>query len=349
MWSQFVENSIWMAWILGTGLAVLVWLVLLFTKNRAETHLQKIREKDPQALPYTGVVLEETKGYFLLGFSLYIGVRLPAHPGNLAWDLQQYIFLIILVQIGIWGHALLKKWAKVVFKKKKETDAAQASAIGILQLMASIALWIILAVAGLSSLGVEVGTLVAGLGVGGIAIALASQKILGDLFASFTIVMDKPFAVGDFIIVGDIKGHVENIGLKTTRIRSLGGEQLILPNSDLLESRIQNFQRMKERRNQMLIGVVYQTPLDKLKRIPEIVREIIEAQEQVRLDRVHFKEFGPHSLNFEIVYYALTREYKPFMEIQQTINLALFERFHQEGITFAYPTQTVFVENPESQ
>ena len=191
--------------------------------------------------------------------------------------------------------------------------------------------------------GVEVGTLITSLGVGGIAVALAVQNILGDLFASISIVLDQPFIVGDFITVGEYMGTVEHIGLKSTRVRSLTGEQLIFSNSDLLDSRIRNYKRMANRRVSFTIGVTYQTPYEKLVEIPEIVQEIIEAQPQTSFDRVHFKAYGDSSLNFEVVYYMLTSDYDVFVDVQQAINLEIFRRFAEEGIEFAYPTQTVFV------
>ena len=196
-------------------------------------------------------------------------------------------------------------------------------------------------------MGFEVSTLVAGLGVGGIAIALASQKILGDLFASLTIILDRPFVVGDYIVSNDIRGVVIKIGLKTTLVRSLEGEMLILPNSDLLESRLRNFRRMEERRALLNIGVVYQTSLEKLKSIPQLIQEIIESQENTRFDRAHFKSYGPHSLDFEIVYFLKSRDYHLYMDTLQEVNLRIFELFEKENIEFAYPTQTLFIAEPE--
>jgi small-conductance mechanosensitive channel len=179
--------------------------------------------------------------------------------------------------------------------------------------------------------------------VGGIAVALAVQNVLGDLFASFSIVLDKPFVIGDFIIVGDHLGTVEHVGLKTTRIRSLSGEQLVFSNTDLLGSRIRNFKRMYERRVVFSLGVVYQTPARLLEKIPPMLRQIVESREQVRFDRAHFRDFGPHSLNFEIVYWVLSPDYALYMDIQQEINLEIYRRFEQEGIDFAYPTQTLYL------
>jgi len=173
----------------------------------------------------------------------------------------------------------------------------------------------------LDTLGIDITALVAGLGVGGIAVALAVQKVLGDLFASLSIVLDKPFAVGDFLIIDQHMGSVEYVGLKTTRLRSLSGEQLVFSNSDLLGSRIRNYGRMYERRVVFNIGVTYQTPRDKLVMIPQILRAAIEAQKRTRFDRAHFKEFGDFALNFESVYYVVGPDYNTYMDIQQAINL----------------------------
>jgi len=205
-------------------------------------------------------------------------------------------------------------------------------------------LWSVIVLMALENVGIDITALVAGLGVGGIAVALAVQNILGDLFASLSIVLDKPFVIGDFIIIGDYMGTVEHIGLKTTRIRSLSGEQLVFANNDLLQSRIRNFKRMYERRVVFNLGVVYQTPHEKLQKIPQIVREIIEQQHPVRFDRAHFKSFGDFSLNFEVVYWVQNPDYTVYMDIQQAINLEIYRRFAEEGIEFAYPTQSIFVE-----
>ncbi|MEQ8215048.1 MAG: mechanosensitive ion channel family protein, partial [Smithellaceae bacterium] len=200
----------------------------------------------------------------------------------------------------------------------------------------------------LDNLGFNITSLVAGLGIGGVAVALAVQNILGDLFASLSIVIDKPFVVGDFIVIDQLRGTVEHVGLKTTRLRSLSGEQLIFSNNDLLKSRIQNFKRMTERRVVFGFGVTYQTPQDKLPLINGIVREIIEKQEHVNFDRVHFKEFGNSALNFEVVYIVKDQDYNLYMNIQQAINLEMFRRFQEEKIEFAYPTQTLFVQHEET-
>jgi len=196
----------------------------------------------------------------------------------------------------------------------------------------------------LDNFGVKVTTLVAGLGVGGIAAALAVQNILGDLFASVSILLDRPFEIGDFIIVGAQMGTVERIGLKSTRVRALSGEQLVFANADLLSSRIQNFKRMQERRVLFGLGVTYDTPTEKMERIPQILREIVSAQPNARLDRAHFSKYADWSLNFEVVYYMKVPDYNAYMDTQQIINLEILKRFRAEGIEFAFPTQTLHVQ-----
>jgi small-conductance mechanosensitive channel len=195
----------------------------------------------------------------------------------------------------------------------------------------------------LDNLGIDVTALVAGLGIGCVAVALSVQNILGDLFASLSIILDKPFVIGDFLIIDDYMGSVEYVGLKTTRVRSLSGEQLIFSNSDLLKSRIRNYGRMFERRVVFSIGVTYDTSREKLRRIPGIIREAIEAEDKTRFDRSHFMNYGDYSLQFETVYYVLSADYNSYMDIQQAIYFAIHEAFEQEGIEFAYPTQTLFV------
>jgi len=221
--------------------------------------------------------------------------------------------------------------------------------LGLLNFAVRAVLWTGVLLLALDNLGVHVTTLITGIGIGGVAIALAIQNILGDLFASLSIILDKPFMIGDFIIVDDFLGTVEHIGLKTTRLRSLSGEQLVFANSDLLKSRIRNYKRMAERRIVFSIGVVYQTAPEKLAGITGFIRDIIEGQPQARFDRAHFKGFGSSSLDFEIVYWVTSPDYNLYMDIQQAINLALFRRLQSEGIEFAYPTQTLFLERQEAE
>lgn len=229
-------------------------------------------------------------------------------------------------------------------RQKTPADEAERKVKQIkgITLILSFIIWTVGGVFLLDNLGFEISAVIAGLGVGGIAIALAAQAILGDLFSYFVIFFDRPFEIGDFVVLGDFNGTIEHIGIKTTRIRSLSGEQVIVSNTDLTNSRIRNFKRMEQRRVVFKLGVIYQTSVQKLAEIPQIVKKIIEEQSDTRFDRAHFQNYGDSSINFEFVYYVLSSEYNKYMDIQQAINLRIYEQFEQHGIEFAYPTQTLF-------
>lgn len=215
--------------------------------------------------------------------------------------------------------------------------------VGFLQFIVLLLLWSLIVLLALGNLGVDVTALVAGLGVGGIAVALAVQNVLGDLFASLAIVLDKPFELGDFIIVDDNVGSVEHIGLKTTRVRAISGEQLIFSNADLLGARVRNFGRMYERRIVFSVGVTYSTPRTELERIPPLLQAAIEAETSVRFDRSHLSAYGTYSIDFESVYFVTSPDYGVYMDAQQRILLRVHARFEEHGIEFAFPTQTLLL------
>jgi len=227
-------------------------------------------------------------------------------------------------------------------KKSDDLERGEKQLKGIRGLV-NIVIWGIALVFMLDNLGVKISAVVAGLGIGGVAVALAAQAVLGDLFSYFVIFFDKPFEVGDFIIVGDKMGSVEQVGIKTTRLRAIGGELLIFSNTDLTNSRVHNFKKMEKRRVVFKLGVIYQTPAEKLKAIPQMVKDIIAKQDDTDFDRGHFASYGDFSLDFEFVYYVTGADYAKYMDIQQAINLAIFETFDKEKIEFAYPSQTLFV------
>lgn len=280
--------------------------------------------------------------------SLYAVIWLLKLPEAVRDTFEKALVVVLLAQIAIWGSHAINHWLSMYRKAQIERNAGAVTTISAVAFILQVLLWTIILLLTLANLGVNVTALVTGLGVGGIAVALAVQNILGDLFASFSIVLDKPFVIGDFIIVDSYLGTIEKVGIKTTRIRSLSGEQLIFSNTDLLRSRIRNYKRMYERRVVFALGVVYQTPPEHLDAIPGMVREIIESLEKTRFDRAHFKEFGAYALNFEIVYYVLDPDYTIYMNIQQAINMAIYRQFKAQGIEFAYPTQTLFHVNPET-
>jgi len=251
--------------------------------------------------------------------------------------------LALLVQGGVWASSALAAWLELRFRDARARDPDGATTLKLIGFAAQGVLWLLVALLGLDQLGFDVTALIAGLGIGGVALALAVQNILGDLFACAAIALDKPFVVGDFIVVDGLRGTVENVGLKTTRVRSLDGELLVFSNADLLKSRVRNFKRMRERRIQFGVGVTYGTPADKVRRIPGWLRHAVEAQPKTRFDRAHFKGYGESALEFEVVYYVLEPDYNVYMDVQQSLNLAIYDRFAAEGVEFAFPTRTLFV------
>ena len=256
------------------------------------------------------------------------------------------IFVIILLTFfGIRFLLSITIYGLETYWVKKEKDQAKKQALKGIITVIKIIVWSIVLIILLDNLGIRISALVAGLGIGGIAIALAAQTVLGDLFSYFIIFFDRPFEIGDFIVIGDYKGTVAHIGLKTTRLNSLGGEQLIFSNQDLTNSRISNYKRMERRRVVFQFGVIYQTTLAQLKKIPQIVEEIITQIPETTFDRAHFASYADFSLNYEVAYYIDNRDYKKYMDIQQEINFQLKEAFEKQGIEFAYPTQTVFLVN----
>jgi small-conductance mechanosensitive channel len=341
----FLNANTWQEWIVALGIAAVTIAVLLILEKVAvkRLHTRGKKTRTP-ALRLVAEILGATKIVLLIPVALYLGSQALALPPKFERLIANVTIVALLIQAAVWGNRLIELWIKRKFQKKKEEeDAASATTLAVLGFIGRLVLWSLVALLALDNLGFNITTLVAGLGIGGIAVALAAQNILGDLFASLSIVLDKPFLIGDFIIVDDKMGTVEYIGLKTTRIRSLGGEQIIFSNTDLLNSRIRNYKRMIERRIDFSLGVTYQTPAEKLAQIPAIIRETVEQQEKTRFDRAHFKEYGDFALLFEVVYYVLDPDYNRYMDIQQAINLAIFHRFQKEGIEFAYPTQSLYL------
>jgi len=251
--------------------------------------------------------------------------------------------IILLTLFSIYFFVSLVTYLLEVYWLKKENNDSRIQSIKGILMVIKVVIWGVGITFLLDNLGFRISAVIAGLGIGGVAIALAAQAVLGDLFSYFAIFFDRPFEVGDFIIVGDYLGAVEHVGIKTTRLRSLGGEQVVFSNTDLTNSRVRNYKRMQKRRVLFRLGVTYQTPHDKLKEIPGLVKGIIEGMDDTVFDRAHFFEYGNFALIFEVVYYVTGSDYNKYMNIQQEINLSIHSEFEKRGIEFAYPTQTVFL------
>jgi small-conductance mechanosensitive channel len=341
---EIFENTV-LRWNIAAGVFILLWLFLLLARRLFIRRLRKLGTRKDGLLA-VGVAIEvinATKRWFLFLIALFVGSRLLEIADSVSLWTARGVMIAILLQLGLWLSAGVIKSIQTKRQRDLEESPDGIAAMDILSFIARLTIWSVVLLAALDNLGVNITTMIAGLGVGGIAVALAAQNILGDLFASLSIVLDKPFVVGDFLIIGDFLGSVEKVGIKTTRLRSLSGEQLIFSNNDLLNSRIRNYGRMFERRVVFSLGVTYQTSADKLRTIPQILSAAVESQERVRFDRAHFQTYGDFALIFEVVYYVLSADYNEYMDIQQAINLKIYDDFVADGIEFAYPTQTLYV------
>lgn len=291
--------------------------------------------------------VEDVRAWVYMLVALYISLQPLTLPSYVDVGLTFVVlFAVVWQAIEVAVH-FIDYGAKRFLEKDEDGDGVvdpdAANASHMITLMARIVLWALGALFVLSNLGIEVTSLVAGLGIGGIAIAFALQGILSDLFSSFSIYFDKPFRVGDFIVIGNDMGTVERIGIKTTRIRTLQGEELVVSNAELTTARVQNYKKMDERRIVFQFGITYETPEEKVKAVPELVQKIIEGTEDVRIDRVHFSSYGDSALMFEAVYFVESNDYTLYMDRQEEINFGIMDAFAKEGIEFAYPTQTLYM------
>jgi small-conductance mechanosensitive channel len=330
-------------WLAALGVAVAVFLALVLIKKVAVRRLGEIAARTTTRLDDVAVAaIDSTKVLVQAIFGLYAGAAMLTLPADVRMIVTRTAIVAGLIQAAIWGTTALRDWLRQYYDNRV-SDPARATSAAAVGFIARMVLWIVILLMILDNLGVNITTLVASLGIGGIAVALAVQNILGDLFASLSIVLDKPFVVGDFIIVDKYLGTVEYVGLKTTRIRSLGGEQLVFSNADLLKSRIQNMARLESRRASFTLGVPYETAPAVLRAIPAMLADIVRAQPKVTLDRSHFAGIGPSSMNFEVVYFYGSPDFNAFMDVQQEIYLQVAERFRERGIEFAVPTQALQV------
>jgi len=337
------SNSL-LDWCFALGIAALTLMALLTTRRIVRTYHKKMQattEKEFLEIPLQ--VLSRTTLLLLLVVALYVGAQWLTKGLGTQRVLSSAITIALFWQAGIWLMAATSIWLERKRQRSLMTDRAAVGSLGIIGFVINVAIWAMVLLLTLDNLGIDITALIAGLGIGGIAVALAVQNVLGDLFASLSITLDRPFVVGDFLIVGDFLGSVEYIGIKSTRLRSLSGEQIIISNSDLLSSRVRNYGRMNERRVLFGTSVTYETPLEQLEQIPALIRQIVESQPDTRFDRSHFAKHASASIDFETVYYVLSAEYNKFMDTQQKINIELHRELLQRGIEFAYPTQKLYV------
>lgn len=332
-------------WCIIIAVTVLLWSALGFIKKRfgkkitrlalrTETHWEDI----------LGRMIDRTHGVFILVISLYFAASMTGADPKAMALLYKFLIVTLFFQAALWGNEVLSFVLSRYLAKRygqKDDKVDNLSTYSAINITAKFVLWIVLFLLLLDNLGINITALVTGLGIGGIAIALAVQNILGDIFASLTIVLDGPFEVGDYIVADDKAGTVEAIGLKTSRIRALSGEQLVFPNKKLIEGYIQNFKRMEQRRIVLNFNMEYGTTVENLELIPQILTEIIKVQDQVRFDRAHFAKLGSEALEFEVVYTMLSADYNLSMDTKQRILIEFYRRCQDIGAKFASPTPLV--------
>lgn len=339
---SYYGNSVWQ-WTLAAGVAVGVLLITTLIRRVIRSRYGRMAatpENELMELPLK--VASNTGILFLFIVSVYAGLSLVTLPAKPAKLLLTLLTITAFWQAGVWISTAVTSWLSLKQQQAMAHDRAAAGSFSIIGFVARALIWAIVLLLTLDNLGVNITTLVAGLGIGGIAVALAVQNVLGDLLASLSITLDRPFVVGDAIAVGDFNGTVEQIGIKSVRLRSVNGEQIVMSNADLLSSRVRNFGRMRERRIAFTVGVALDSNPAKLKQIPAALRAIVESGKNTRFDRSHFARIGAGSLDFETVYHVTTADYGIYMDIQQDINLRVIEMLDKEGLELAVPVQRVW-------
>lgn len=330
-------------WLTALGISLAVLLVIALIKKIALSRVSRATPTKTSWDDFAVEVVRRTR-WLLVLFPVLALATVSLNLPQVRQGLRTVAILAFLIQLALWTLVAINFWVAGYKKKRMGADAASTTMVTAFGFVGKIVLWTLILLLALDNLGVNITALIAGLGVGGIAVALALQNILGDLLASLSIILDKPFVIGDTIQVDEVTGNVETIGLKTTHVRSVSGEQVIFSNGDLLRSRIRNLKRMAERRVVVRFGVVYRTPVEKVARIPELTRRLVDVREQLRFDHAHLIRLGDSSLDFELVYFVLSADAQLHMDLQQEILLELLRHFEEEGIEIAFPTRTVFLE-----
>ena len=350
---QFLNNSV-AAWAIALAAFLLTFTALPLIKRFIAARRRKWLEAGqthPLAVELTALLVARTSRVFLWVVALWFSSTLLYLPTRVDRVIYIVIVFSFWFQVGLWGMAAARY---AIERRGRRAGAAsatpvQSGSIDIIVFIAGLTIWTMAFLLALDNLGVQIKPLLTGLGIGGVAVALAVQSVLGDVLASMSIALDKPFGIGDSLVVDDIQGTVEHIGVKSTRLRSISGEQIILANADVLKARVRNYGRMRERRSAFRLNVTYDTPPEKLRDIPTAVRAVIEAEPQTRFDRCHFLAFGDWSLQFEVVYYVTVSDYRTYADLQQTINLGILERFAAIDVDIAFVSHSLHTLPPPAK
>jgi len=325
-------------WVLALAAFLIVFTVLPIAKRFCQRGLQRSSFETAQLLL---CVVASTHRLFIWILAAWLGLRFLELPIRVAIVSDIAVLIAAWMQIAGWAQAVLE-FVLAREQRRRTHDAVFASSVPMVRFVATGLIWMLAALLALDNLGVDITTLIAGLGIGGVAIALAAQTVLKDLLGSLSIALDKPFVVGDTIIIDKLCGTVERIGLKTTRLRSNEGDEVVIANADILKSRIRNFGDLEERQAVLNIHIAYGTPRAQLLRVNDIVTAAVHAQPHTRFDRCHLKQIAPHAVTFEAVFYALNPQSNALHLALQAVNLTIIAELQRESIAMAYPTQRVF-------
>lgn len=338
LFAEFLDSLYWEDVTIAAGIATAVFATLWIARLLVRRHWRALAATPArEMLELPSAVASRTTTVFMLALAAWAGAEYLALPTILESALRQGVMIVVFVQAGLWATAVAMTWLDYRASEGARAGKVMAASIGILRFTARVVIWAMVVLLVLDNIGTDITALIAGLGIGGIAVALALQNVLGDVLGSLSIALDQPFVVGDSLAVGEFQGSVEYIGLRSTRLRSLSGEQIVMPNADLLSKPLRNFGRMIERRVSLTLDVDYGTERDRLEKVPPAIRRIIEAQRDIRFDRCHFARCAPTSLQFEAVYYVTSADYNLHMDRQQAILLAIKDAFAALGIRFAQP------------
>ncbi len=338
-----IGNNTIRGYLIAFGVLLVGLAVLRFIKHQALSRVRLwSRNSETELDDVLMDVVDNFDWLIFVPVAFYVSVQFIDLPGEVEAAITKIIFFV-LIYYGVRAGMQLADFAATQLARREDQDE---TILDFLNKIVKLLLWVTAGLLVLSNLGYDISTLVAGLGVGGVAVAFALQSVLSDVFASISIHFDQPFKVGDFIVIGDDMGTVQRIGIKSTRLESLEGEELVVSNKELTDQRVHNYKRMEQRRIRFRFGVTYDTPPDKLREISKFVTELIKVHDLVnKVDRVHFKAFGDFSLNFEAMYTLSTGDYGAYMDVQEEINLSILEGFEKRGIEMAFPTQTIHLLN----
>ncbi len=343
------------AWIVEGAIAILIAaaslsLMIWVRQIISSKHAKMVATPKVEILETPFGILSRTRVLFFVVVAIYLGAKSLTLSNDIHRILNSLITIALFWQAGLWITTGVSIWLGRKSAVHEGANLAAISSLGIIKFIAQATIWTLVLLLTLDNLGVRVTALVAGLGVGGVAIALAVQNVLGDILASLAIAFDRPFVVGDFLIIDNILGGVEYIGIKTTHLRSLDGEQIIMSNADIIKSRIHNYGRQSERRVLFTLHIAFETPVEVVESLASIIKEIVKAQPGTRFDRSHFSKYTDSALEYEVVYFVLSADYSRYMDIQQTINIELMRKFAELGVEFAHPATTVyFARNPKDR